>query len=264
MLDIARLSHGDNAAIIADIEDTVLLEDWAEHVLDNDRGRGVRDKAGLLVELLGEEIDTQVAVLAGLSRSGDTDDLARTPLEDKQVADADMVAGDGYRVWPSTALDIADAFTNTLTDASWAAVFLINDNLLTFRAVAMRMERVENTISCFFNAVTEGVVTAFFVIIAHFGWRINSGFGLGFDFHFFTRVGAPTLVLDVVGWLDASAVVTLGDVDLFFAAGSFDINLGFAEALVAGLSIAMKGAGISEYCRGLVEMFGCRRGRARG
>ena len=198
-------------------------------------------------------------MLAGLSGSGDADDLARTSLKDKQVADADMVAGDGYSVWPSTALDIADAFTNTLADASWAAVFLVNDNLLTFSAVAMRMERVENTVGCFFNAVTEGVVAAFFVVIAHFGWWINSSFALGFDFdfYFFTRMGAPTLVLNVVGWLDASAVVTLGDVDLFFAAGSFDINLSLAEALVAGLTIAIKGAYVSECCRGLAERFGC-------
>jgi hypothetical protein len=36
LLDITRLGHGDNATVITDIEDTVLLEDWAHHVLDND------------------------------------------------------------------------------------------------------------------------------------------------------------------------------------------------------------------------------------
>jgi len=37
LLDITGLGHGDNATIITDVEDTVLLEDWAKHVLNNDR-----------------------------------------------------------------------------------------------------------------------------------------------------------------------------------------------------------------------------------
>jgi len=40
LLDITGLGHGDNATIITDVEDTVLLEDWAKHVLDNNRWRG--------------------------------------------------------------------------------------------------------------------------------------------------------------------------------------------------------------------------------
>ena len=66
LLDIARLGHGNDAAVFTDVEDTVLLEDRAEHVLDNDRGSGVGDEAGLLVQLLGEEVNTEVAVLASL------------------------------------------------------------------------------------------------------------------------------------------------------------------------------------------------------
>lgn len=82
LLDIARLSHSNHAAIIADIKHTVLLEDWTQHVLNNDGWRGVGDEAGLFVELLGEEIHTQVAVLARLRGSCDADDLARTALKD--------------------------------------------------------------------------------------------------------------------------------------------------------------------------------------
>jgi hypothetical protein len=95
LLDIASLGHGNNAAILTDVENTVLLEDRAEHVLDND-GRGrVGDEAGLLMELLGEQVHTEVAVLASLRRRGDPDDLARAALEDQEIANADVVAGDG-------------------------------------------------------------------------------------------------------------------------------------------------------------------------
>ena len=41
LLDVASLGHGNDAAVIADVKDTVLLEDGAEHVLDDDRGRRV-------------------------------------------------------------------------------------------------------------------------------------------------------------------------------------------------------------------------------
>jgi hypothetical protein len=94
LLDIASLGHGDDGTVL-DVEDTVLLEDRAEHALDDNGGRRVRDGAGLLVELLGKEVDTEVPVLAGGGRGGDADDLAGTTLEDQDVAQADVVAGDG-------------------------------------------------------------------------------------------------------------------------------------------------------------------------
>lgn len=50
------------------------------------------------MQLLGEEVDTEVAVLAGGGRGGDADHLAGTVLEHEEVADADMVAGDRHRV----------------------------------------------------------------------------------------------------------------------------------------------------------------------
>jgi microcystin degradation protein MlrC len=95
LLDITGLGHGDNATILTDVENAVLLEDRAEHVLDNDRGGGVGDEAGLLVELLGEQVNTEVAVLASLGGGGDADDLARAALKDQEIANADVVAGDG-------------------------------------------------------------------------------------------------------------------------------------------------------------------------
>lgn len=98
LLDVTSLSHGDNATVLADVKNTVLLEDRTKHVLDND-GRGrVGDEAGLLMELLGEEVDTEVTVLASLGGGGDADDLARASLEDQEIANADVVARDGNGV----------------------------------------------------------------------------------------------------------------------------------------------------------------------
>lgn len=47
------------------------------------------------MELLGEEVNTEVTVLAGLGRGGNTDDLARTTLKDQEIANADVMARDG-------------------------------------------------------------------------------------------------------------------------------------------------------------------------
>jgi hypothetical protein len=97
VLDITRLGHGNNAAILQ-VKDAVLLEDRAEHGLNHDAGRRVRDEGRLLMELLGEEVNTKVAVLASGRRGRDADDLARAALQDEDVAKADVVAGDGHRV----------------------------------------------------------------------------------------------------------------------------------------------------------------------
>jgi len=95
LLDLARLGHGDELTIVTDVDEAVLLEDRSEEGVEDNRRGGVRDNAGLLVKLLGEQVNTEVTMLAGLGRGGDADDLARAVLEDHQVADADVVAGDG-------------------------------------------------------------------------------------------------------------------------------------------------------------------------
>lgn len=95
LLDLTSLSHGNELSVITDVDETVLLEDGSEKGVEDDRGRWVRDNTRLLVKLLGEQVNTEVTVLAGLSRGGDTDDLARAVLEDHQVTNADVVAGDG-------------------------------------------------------------------------------------------------------------------------------------------------------------------------
>jgi hypothetical protein len=94
LLDITGLGHGNELVVITDVEDAVSLEDGAEHGLHNNGGRGVGDEAGLLLQLAGEEVDTEVAVLAGLGGDRDANHLARAALEDQDVADANEVAGD--------------------------------------------------------------------------------------------------------------------------------------------------------------------------
>ena len=94
LLDIAGLGHGDDVAILH-VEDSVLLEDRAEHGLNDNAGGRVGDEGGLLVQLLGEEVDTEVAVLASGGGGRDADDLAGAALEHQEVTQADVVAGDG-------------------------------------------------------------------------------------------------------------------------------------------------------------------------
>jgi hypothetical protein len=95
LLDITTLGHGDDGTVITDVKNAVLLEDGSDHVLDVHRRAGVAGEGGLLVQLLGEEVNTEVTVLASLGRGGDADDLARATLEDQQVTNADVVAWDG-------------------------------------------------------------------------------------------------------------------------------------------------------------------------
>jgi len=94
LLNVAGLGHCNNNAIL-EVKDTVLLEDRAEHSLDDDARAGVRDERRLLVQLLGEEVDAQVAMLTSGGRGRDANDLTRTALQDQQVAEADVVGWDG-------------------------------------------------------------------------------------------------------------------------------------------------------------------------
>lgn len=77
------------------VENTVLLQDGALHGLNNDAGSGVVNLGRLFVELLGEQVNSEVAVLAGGRRGRDADDLARAALQQQDVAYPDVVAGDG-------------------------------------------------------------------------------------------------------------------------------------------------------------------------
>jgi hypothetical protein len=197
LLDIAGLGHSDDTVILTDVQDTVLLEDRAEHVLDDDRGRRVGDEGRLLMELLGEEVHTQVAVLTGLGGGGDADDLARAALEDQEIANADVVAGDGDGVGRSHGFDGGlgtDTFDgNTRGDAGGrderrggGGVLFLDYDLFAGGAdvgsvgrvgrvrvgvvvvvVLGTVDGVENAISSFVETVAERMIVSVFVVISH-------------------------------------------------------------------------------------------------
>lgn len=146
LLDVARLGHGHNAAIL-DVEDAVLLQDGAEHGLDDDAGGRVGDGRRLLMELLGEEVDTEVAVLAGGRRGGDADDLAGAALQDEDVTQADVVAGNGDRAGAMVVSAAAARAGPGLPDLGH-----VNMVVATFR--------MKNSVSQLVHAVTERVVLA--------------------------------------------------------------------------------------------------------
>lgn len=164
LLDVTGLGHGSEGGVVVDVEDTVGLEDGTEHGLDNNGGGGVRDEARLLLELAGEQVDTEVTVLAGLGRDRDADHLAGAALKDQDVADANEVAGDGDGLAGSTAVAGLDD-TDILT-GSWGWRALVVNNFL----VAV-VERVQQVIGRTLNATAEGVVLTLVVVVTHLASR---------------------------------------------------------------------------------------------
>jgi hypothetical protein len=244
LLDVTSLGHGDDVAVITDVKDTVLLEDRAEHVLDDDRRAGVANEGRLLVQLLGEEVNTEVTVLASLSRGGDADDLARTALQDQQVADPDVVAGDGDGVGNHGAGG-GVALSRSFLTGSGAGNFAVTDNDILFDTldafllrlgvgvvrvvvvVVAAVDGVENFVRCAVETVTEAVVVAVFVVISH-----------------------VTLVL-ATGCVDSS----LGYANLFVEGDGFTVGVGLLRRVLArvgrvafpltGLSVVLFGVGSS-------------------
>lgn len=162
LLNITGLGHGGEETIVMDIEDTVGLVDRSKHGLDNNRGGGVGDEAGLFMKLTGEEVNTEVAVLASLGRDRDTDHLARTSLEDEEIADTDEVNRDGDAILAgdtATRLDDTNLLTGTRSTS-------LDNNLLP---LMLMVERMKDAVGSALNAAAEGVVVAFVVVVTHFG-----------------------------------------------------------------------------------------------
>ena len=169
LADVAGLGHGHDASIIANVQHAIRLEHRTQHVLDDDAGRGVRREARLLTQLLREQVDAQIAVLACLRRGRDADHLARTTLEDDDVSDSDVVARDRDGVAGAAAVDVADRLLHPVPVANGTtfAPFLLNDDLLAVMFVA-GMEGVENTIGGLFETMADRVVMSFVVVVTHF------------------------------------------------------------------------------------------------
>jgi len=105
-LDGALLIHGKALAVAAEVDQAVLLEQRTEHVVEDNRGRGMRNHAGLLMEVLGEQVNTKVTMLTGLLASGDFNNLARAVLEDDEVTNTDVVARNAHHVLVLVARDV--------------------------------------------------------------------------------------------------------------------------------------------------------------
>ena len=235
LLDIASLGHADDQTITAHVEDAILLVDWAEHALHIDAGLRVAHERALFLKLAGEEVHAQVSVLTSLWRGGDADDLTRTPLKDYKITDADELARDWDGVaWEAVArLDEADLLTDAFSHAAWTTFFIFDDHLL---AVVVT-EWVNNTIGGTLEATAEGVIFALVVVVTHVvaAGSVDLDVFL-FDLDFFSR--SATLVLDVVGRVDAAAVVALGYVKLVLEAlvsrlSAVDININFSVVSAA-------------------------------
>lgn len=134
------------------IKDTILLEDRTKHGLDDDAGAWVGDVGRLFVQLLGEEVNTQVSVLASRGGGGDADDLARAALKDQQIADADVMGRDGNSVgWvgreDGTRCSIGTAAVN------------FNINLLPIMVVVTGSSN--DALSCTVESMSERVIVTF-------------------------------------------------------------------------------------------------------
>lgn len=222
LLDVTGLGHGDDVAV-SHVQDAVLLEDGAHHGLHNNAGGGVGDVRGLLVELLGEQVNTEVAVLAGGSRDGDLDDLAGTALEHQEVTDADVVAGDGDGVGQVAVAVVATARLTSVggtAGRSHGCGALLTDldvDLLTTTGVV-------DAVGKLVDALTERVVVAVFVVVAHVRLLVGSSetswLGVVADSHFLTVSGTVETGVDgvLVGTVargsrtESLAIFTLSDV----------------------------------------------------
>jgi hypothetical protein len=161
------------------------------------------------VELAGEDVHAEVAVLASLRGDVDADDLARTALEDQEITNANEVAGDGDGAWrdASTRADYADFLTDATADL--AGTVLIGCNAEIVLAGAFMLQGVKETVGSALNAAAEGVVVAVVVVVTHLARRsLNNGFPVGNEVDrgleragrgsrvYFVRVGARPDGLD--------------------------------------------------------------------
>jgi hypothetical protein len=159
LLDVAGLGHGNDLTFLH-VEDAVLLENRTEHGLNDNAGGRVGDERGLLVKLLGEEINTKVAVLTGGRGGRDADDLAGAALEHQEVTQANVVARD------------ADGVGEAVSRGTRA---LVNVNL-NIAAASMG-----NAITELVSTGAERVVmTCVVVVVTHLGLVVDLGSFDGF------------------------------------------------------------------------------------
>ena len=161
------------------------------------------------MKLFGEEVDTEIAVLASLGGCGDADDLAWTSLQDQKISDANVVAWDGDGVGQAGTLGIAAALSTTWSSHGDFAVF--DDNV--FFTVVMVVvvvtsgDWVQDAISCAMETVAERVVVTVFVVISHIKLVLGlvySGSSLCIDSN--VLFGGGKVSLNVLAWTSRSAL----------------------------------------------------------
>lgn len=75
--------------------------------------------------------------------------------------------------------------------------------------VTVVRERVDDVIDCALNSSAERVIVACVVVISHSTLGLERDFLVVYDFGL-SGGWSAALVLDVVGWMDSTAVFTLG------------------------------------------------------
>jgi hypothetical protein len=193
LLDITSFGHGNDAAVITDVEDAILLEDGPQHVLHDDRWGRVADEGRLFVQHLGEQVNTKVTMLAGLAAGGDADDLAWSTLENQKVANADVVARDGDGVgahlgggrwvdglWRRDAGagngNISFRNYDFLTDGILAVTVVWFVVVMMMMAEGGSVNGMCNSLCNTLNTTAEAVVMAVVVVVAHVPlvfWRVD-------------------------------------------------------------------------------------------
>jgi len=234
LLDVAGLGHSNNRAIL-DIEDTILLEDRAKHSLDNNTWAWVRDERGLLMQLLGEEVNTQVSVLASSRRGGNADDLARTALKDQEIPDANVVAGNGDSVGNGGRLGGGGAsrcvfivVTHVVSTFGGIDGFFGETNLCSLRLLVSR--RIDSlfgdtnrlALTLLESGRVDGLLgeADFLFLLRTEAWWINSGtadtsFFLSVTWHELRRVySGVDADFFTVAWLETRTILTFSKVDL--------------------------------------------------
>lgn len=232
LLDIAGLRHGDDAAILTHVNDTVRQEHGPTHGLHHHGRRRVGDNARILPELASEEVHTQVPVLTGLARDRDPNDLSRVALQDQDITQTNKVSRDGDGVGRVGATRADD--TDLLPDTGGARRTL--DHLVPHTIMVVMREGVQKAVGRTLNTAAEGVVVAVVVVVTHLASRSffagdfppNSDFFLRLTRLFVGvdavavahRVGARLVGLlglvdgGLVVGLNATAILAFSDVDL--------------------------------------------------
>lgn len=104
------------------------------------------------MQLLGEEVNTEEAVLASGRGGGDLDDLAGTALEDDDVSNADVVGWDSDGVGNAATLDGLGARSLAAATAGGGGDLYIN------LWVVVVVATVHNAVGDTVKTVAEGVV----------------------------------------------------------------------------------------------------------